>query len=324
MKCAKCGHENPETNVVCEVCGQPLVDESVSSPITLTTEPDLTDLDEVIGNTPTAQAPEAKEEPVAEPEATEPTEEDEKESKFTMPKVNMPKIHISDETKKTILGALKESVTYFGYSVIHPGKTKYQVDGKSLGVIGLYSVIINWLFLYIVQRGLQQSFLSGFSAKVTSSFGLTFLYAVLMSLLFWVVGLLLGCVATLIQKEKISIKHALVDATHVTIIPMVLLLAATVISAFFFKVGFICYSVVFIAYLMNIMMLFKNAQNYISYLAVTVVISLALFAMYKMGCSLVMHWRIGTVVISDVVGKFNSEIFDLIISALMAGQQTGL
>lgn len=265
-RCEGCGFENPDDAVVCEQCQKPLT-------ATVTGEEGKQ-----------AEAPSAH-------------------GKNKQREIRMPKINISDETKAQVKNIFGEALQYIGDTILHPGKTSYEIQGGALGCIGIIMGLISMLWLYIVQRGLQMAIFSTVASRIHMSWLYTLLFGLALTLMLLVVSFIIALLAQFVQKSKKSVKTAAVEAVHTCIIPMTLLLISTIIAAFWFTAGIFCFCVVFVAYIMNIVLLFGSHQNYLSYVAVTIALSLVLFATALMVAQLIRQWTLDGYPLNSVSGS---------------------
>mgnify|MGYP004444749787 CR=1 FL=1 len=281
MKCPNWGFENADTAKFCEKCGEPFA-EKEETPV----------------ETP-AEQPQPEPETQPEEEKTEPKA-----------KKQAPKIQISDETKQKISAEAGNTFKYLGRTILHPSVKQYDTSWSTFGIVTLMMWIVNWLWLYIMERGLIQTIFGPVSGEVKNSMLLSSGYAFLMAIVFVFAASLLAFITQFINKDRKSFKRAVADGVHVCVVPTVLLLVATVVGAFWYTIGMYCVFVAFIAFFMNLVQLFAGHQNYLSYILVTLTMTAIMIAFVWIGAQVIGGWEIGGMKLAELLQ--NQNLLDLL------------
>lgn len=251
MKCQQCGHENPESAIVCEQCNAELVKEEG---VLTATEMEETPQEE-------ANKEEVKTDPV---------------------KIPKPKITIKPETKEKFGNACKEAMHFIGQTILHPKQEMQKISWGAMGVVALCIAVVNILWLYILQRGLitALTIMTQFMPihmPIKMSSLVTILGGMIMTVVIVILLAMLVMIGQASHKERVNVKLSVANAMDIYLVPTLLLLISTVVAAFWFNAGLVCFIVVFIALFMNVVFLFKESNSYLAYFVVTIAIVALLF-----------------------------------------------
>lgn len=252
MICPKCGTQiTDESSLFCPNCGYDLRKAAEK----------------------TAQA---EEKPAAEEQAkaAEPVQEAAAEAQ-QQPKQEEPK-----EKKESVVGKyFLDTLKYMGYTVCHPSKSTL----PSLPIISLiadlYLWIINFFVLYLVQNSLVSWIRGGMKGLPDKMFHVTpvttnmsvSIWRTIASSLAVTAGILAVTTVLLMvvranKKEKVKALTCLKAATHQMILPAAMMLVASLVISYSTIGGLWAIAIVFVIWFMNIILLFREKYNWLSYL----------------------------------------------------------
>lgn len=271
MKCQQCGYENPDSATVCEQCQTELVKEE--------------------GNL-TATAVETNEE----------TPKKEKKP--------LPKITIKPETKEKVGHAMKEALHYIVQMILHPKQEIEMLSWGAMGFITLCIAFVHILWLYILQKGCltmitMMTYFMPVRLPIKMSLFSTIMGGILITVIVLALIAVLVAISQMSNKEKFNIKRCVTKAINIHLVPTMLLLIGTVIAAFWFNAGIVCFVVVFIALFMNIVFLFKNSNTYLAYIVVTLAMVLLIVTVFYIIRYCISTWTING---ADIDTFFDSII----------------
>ena len=268
MKCPTCGKTVAKKASVCKHCGVDL-----------------------LAKEPTNEVVEIVTEVVEEPVVTEHSE---KKPKF---------ISIKPETTEKVKTNFLNAFKYIAHAITHPSAEKMPLDLTQIICVDSIIAIVYILWLYIVQRGMLLTYIKGYDeialtkiSSVTTIIGGIALVFGLVLLVSFIVA-----IKNFVRKEKIDLISILQDATHILLVPSMLLLLATVIAAFWFSIGVFFFCVTFVSLFMNIVLLFKDNNNYFSYIIVSITIAMMIFLIYYVLYFCAENWTASGQKIGDIL-----------------------
>ena len=211
-------------------------------------------------------------------------------------------VTIKPETTEKVKTSFTNAFKYISHAILHPSAEKIPMDLPQIACVNGIHAIIYILWLYIIQKGLLEAM------NIYDASG----PARISSLSTVVGGIVLACgllalvsfivfIKDFVRKEKIEVVGILQDATHILLVPSMLLLLATIVAAFWFSIGVFFFCVTFVSLLMNVVLLFKDNNNYFSYIIVSVTIAVMIFLIYYVLSSCVENWTIAGHRVGDML-----------------------
>lgn len=200
---------------------------------------------------------------------------------------------LKPETKQKIFNNFAGAGKYVWNTILHPGTANENVSTSASLIVDVFFIFIEFIWLYVVQRGLVHWIASGLpgmpkgiftivSTNITfrMSFGYTFLGSLELALGILLIMTIMMIIVNLKRKKNVNLFVCLKSATHFLIIPELLLLISSIIMAFSFGLGVIALAISVIVFFMNIVLMFKDAYDYIAYLTVVIGFTLILLLAY--------------------------------------------
>ena len=267
MKCPACGKTIAKKVKVCKHCGVELLDGEL-----VVVETD--DVNETVN---------------------EPMVDEEVKQKAKL-------VSIKPETMEKAKDSLTNAFQYIFHTIAHPSAEKMPLDlTQVICVDGIISIVYI-LWLYILQRGVLEIipiYDATGPARISSI--ATILGGIALALGMVVLVGFIVAINKFVKKEKLDIIGILQDTTHIILVPSMLLLLATIVAAFWFQIGVFLFCVTFVSLLMNIVLLFKDNNNYFSYIVVSVTIALMIFLIYYVLGYCVESWTIAGNRVGDML-----------------------
>jgi len=271
MKCPSCGKRISKDATVCQHCNEELV---------------------------VKEEVETTEEFVMDPNAEIETIEDRETKK---------KYIIKPEVGKKMLNSFKTAFGYVVKTVARPSSEKEPLTISQILCIDVLIALICSLWLYILQRGLLEHLVSNNLAlhnAIKISFSTTILGGFAIAILLVLLCTFIVAITRLFNKGEKSQFKIIQEATHIIIVPSILLLLVTIAGAFWFILGLFGTCIAFVSLFMNVVLLFKDKNNYLSYIIVSVTIALMMLFVAYVLYMCIRSWSIGDLGFSKIFTLF--------------------
>ena len=200
---------------------------------------------------------------------------------------------LKPETKQKISANLSNAGKYVWNTILHPGTPNENVSTSASLIVDVFFIVIEYIWLYVVQRGLVNWIASGLPGMPKGLFTLvstnltfrmnslyTFLGSLELALGILLIMTIMTIIANMKRKKNVNLFVCMKSATHFLIIPELLLLVSSIIMAFSFGLGVIALAISMIVFFMNIVLMFKDNYDYVSYLTVIIGLTLILLLSY--------------------------------------------
>ena len=200
---------------------------------------------------------------------------------------------LKPETKQKIYANLSGAGKYVWNTILHPGTPNENVSTSASLIVDVFFIVIEYIWLYVVQRGLVNWIASGLPGMPKGLFTLvstnltfrmnslyTFLGSLELALGILLIMTIMTIIANMKRKKNVNLFVCMKSATHFLIIPELLLLVSSIIMAFSFGLGVIALAISMIVFFMNIVLMFKDNYDYVSYLTVIIGLTLILLLSY--------------------------------------------